>query len=365
MINFRKLAGENIASLVPYEPGKPVKELERELGIKKAIKLASNENPLGIPPKSKEALISFMDELNRYPLGDCYYLRQKLAIKLGVEKNNLLFGTGSNEIIELLIKTFVKPGENVVSFFPSFSVYGIIAQANGSICKWVETDEDFKINFEKIINAIDENTKIVFLANPNNPTGTYFSYDNLIYFLNNIRDDIIVVLDEAYYEFVDAQDYPQSINLLNSYVNLFIMRTFSKAYGLAGFRIGYIIGNSEAIEMLNRVRQPFNVNMAAQVAAEAALEDHDFLRKVIKNNRDGKIYLYNEFKKLKLKYFETQANFILVNVNDGKKIFNDLLHKGVIVRFLGPKLAPYIRVSIGLPKENEIFIEKLKEVLEV
>ncbi|KAA0257772.1 histidinol-phosphate transaminase [Deferribacter autotrophicus] len=365
MIDFKKLAGENIALLIPYKPGKPVKELERELGIRKAIKLASNENPMGISPKSKEALISFMDELNRYPLGDCYYLRKKLAGKLGVAENKLLFGTGSNEIIELLIRTFVKSGENVVSFFPSFSVYGIIAQANGSFCKWVETDDDFKVNFEKILNTIDNNTKIVFLANPNNPTGTYFSHDELVNFLDNVRDDVLVVLDEAYYEFVDAHDYPQSVKLLDKYPNLFIMRTFSKAYGLAGFRIGYVIGSPEGIDMLNRVRQPFNVNMAAQIVAEAALEDHEFLRKVIKNNRDGKIYLYNEFKKLGLKYYETQANFILVDVKDGNKVFNDLLYKGVIVRFLGPKLAPYIRVSIGLPEENEIFIEKLKEVLEV
>ncbi|MGA1862096.1 histidinol-phosphate transaminase [Deferribacter thermophilus] len=363
MIDFEKLAGENIASLIPYQPGKPVKELERELGIKKAIKLASNENPLGIPPKSKEALMNFLDELNRYPLGDCYYLREKLSKKLNVAQNELLFGTGSNEIIELLIRTFVKPGENVVSFAPSFSVYGIIAQANNSFCKWVETDKDFIVNFDRILENIDDKTKIVFLANPNNPTGTYFSEEQLVSFLDNVREDILVILDEAYYEFVDAADYPNSLKLMKKYPNLFSIRTFSKAYGLAGLRIGYIIGNSKALDMLNRVRQPFNVNMAAQVAAIAALDDHDFLRKVIKNNRDGKLYLYKEFQKLGLKYYETQANFILVDVGDGNRVFNELLHKGVIVRFLGPKLAPFIRVSIGLPDENQIFIEKLEEVI--
>ncbi|MBZ4672228.1 MAG: histidinol-phosphate aminotransferase [Deferribacteraceae bacterium] len=363
MIDYKKLAGKNIVDLVPYQPGKPIKELERELGIKKAVKLASNENPLGIPEKAKKAIIDNLDEMNRYPLGDAYYLREKLANKLSVKKEELIFGTGSNEIIELLIRTFVKDGETVLSYAPSFSVYGIIAQAAGSRCEWVKMKDGFEVDFEGLKNSITEKTRIVFLANPNNPTGTYFSEEALVDFLESISEDKIVALDEAYIEYVDAGDYPNSLKLMKKYKNLIVMRTFSKAYGLAAFRIGYAVGDSEAIDMLNRVRQPFNVNMLAQLAAEAALDDTDFLRKSIKTNREGKAYLYKEFENLGLKYTPTQANFILVNVVDGKKVFDDLLKEGVIVRFLGPGLAEYVRVSIGTEEENKFFIEKLKKVL--
>jgi len=363
MIDYKKLAGKNIADLIPYQPGKPVKELERELGIKKAVKLASNENPLGIPEKAKQAIIENLHEMNRYPLGDAYYLREKLAEKLGVKKNELIFGTGSNEIIELLIRTFVKNGETVLSYAPSFSVYGIIAQASGSRCDWINMKEGFEVDFEGLKNAVTDKTRIVFLANPNNPTGTYFSEDLLVDFLESVRDDIIVALDEAYIEYVDAGDYPDSLKLLKKYKNLVIMRTFSKAYGLAAFRVGYAIGDAEGIDMLNRVRQPFNVNMLAQIAATAALDDTDFLRRSIKTNREGKIYLYKEFNNLGLKYIPTQANFILVNVGDGKKVFDELLKEGVIVRYLGPGLAEYVRVSIGTESENNFFIEKLKKIL--
>lgn len=363
MIDYKKLAGKNIVDLVPYQPGKPIKELEREIGITQAIKLASNENPLGIPEKAKQAIINALDEMNRYPLGDAYYLREKLADKLSVGKDQLIFGTGSNEIIELLIRTFVKSNENVVSYAPSFSVYGIISQAAGSFCEWVKMKDGFEVDFQGLKNSVTDKTRIVFLANPNNPTGTYFGEEALVDFLESIRDDVIVVLDEAYIEYVDAPDYPNSLKLMKKYKNLITMRTFSKAYGLAGFRVGYAVGDKVAIDMLNRVRQPFNVNMLAQIAAEAALEDVDFIRKSIKTNREGKIYLYKEFEKLGLQYVPTQANFILVKVGDGKKIFDELLKEGVIVRFLGPELKEYVRVSIGTEEENKFFIEKLKKIL--
>lgn len=363
MIDYKKLAGENILKLVPYQPGKPIKEVERELKVKKAIKLASNENPLGIPEKAKKAVIENLDEMNRYPLGDAFYLRKKLSEKLNISGKNLIFGTGSNEIIELLIRTFVKAGETVLSFAPSFSVYGIIAQASGSSCTWVNMTEDFRVDFDSIKKAITEKTRIIFLSNPNNPTGTYFTEEELLNFLDDIRDDIIVALDEAYVEYVDANDFPDSMKLLKRYKNIVIMKTFSKAYGLAGFRIGYAIADEVAIDMLNRVRQPFNVNMLAQIAAEAALDDIDFLRRSIKVNREGKLYLYKVFEELGLKYFPTQANFILVEVGDGKKVFEELLKEGVIVRYLGPNLSKYIRVSIGLEKENKIFAIALKKVM--
>ncbi len=363
MIDYKKLAGEKISSLIPYQPGKPIKELERELGIKEAIKLASNENPLGVSQKVIKAVSEALHEMNRYPLGDAFYLRQELSKFLNVAPNQIIFGTGSNEIIELAIRTFVKDGEHVLSYAPSFSVYGIIAQAAGSFCKWVPTAERFKVDFNKLKEAVEPSTRIVFLANPNNPTGVYFSEEELIDFLNFVPKETIVVLDEAYIEYVDAPDFPNSLKLLEKYPNLITMRTFSKAYGLAGFRIGYAVGHPDGIDMLNRVRQPFNVNMVAQIAAIAALEDKDFVRNSIKVNREGKAYLYKQFKELNLDFIETQANFILVNVGDGKKVFDDLLKEGVIVRFLGPTLKEYVRVSIGTQEENEIFIEKLKKVL--
>jgi len=363
MTDFKKLAGKNITELIPYKPGKPIKELERELGIVEAIKLASNENPLGVPELAKEAVSKHLDEMNFYPYGDAFYLKRRLASLLEIEPDRLLFGTGSNEIIELLIRTFAKKGDSILSFFPSFSVYGIIAKAAGIECKWVKLNDDFYVDFDKIKANMDKNVRIVFLANPNNPTGTYISEEELEDFMEFVDENTIVALDEAYMEYVDAHDFPNTLKLLDKYDNLLSMRTFSKAYGLAGFRVGYAIGHKDAIDMLNRVRQPFNVNMAGQIAAEAALDDKDFIRKSIKNNRDGKRYLYSEFEKLGLHYVETQANFILVNVGDGEKIFNELLKKGVIVRFLGEALKEYIRVTIGTSEQNKIFIKKLRKIL--
>jgi len=363
MIDYKKLAGENIAELVPYKPGKPIKELERELGISNSVKLASNENPVGPSPKALQAITDLMPELSRYPLGDVFYLREALAAKLGVSGDKLIFGTGSNEIIELVIRTFLKDDEHVLSPAPSFSVYGIISQAAGFSCNWVPVKSDFKFDFEALAGAINKKTRIIFLANPNNPTGEFFTKAELEGFLKKVPSDVIVVMDEAYVEYVDAADFPDTLELMKDYRNLFIMRTFSKAYGLAAIRVGYAIGDEEAIDLLNRVRQPFNTNMVAQVAAQAALADEDHLKKVLKENKDGKEYLYAEFEKLGLSYVPTQANFILVNVKDGEKVFNELLKKGVIVRYLGPGLAEYVRTSVGTKEENEIFIEKLKEVL--
>ena len=363
MIDYGKLAGQNILDLVPYKPGKPVKELERELGIANSVKLASNENPVGCSPKALQAIADFLPEISRYPFGDAYYLRQTVAEYYGVSGDKLLFGTGSNEIIELAIRTFLKDDEHVLSPAPSFSVYGIIAQAAGKSCKWVPVQKNFKFDFEALAAGIDDKTRMIFLSNPNNPTGEYFTQAELSDFMSKVPSDVIVVMDEAYVEYVDADDFADSLPVLDTYKNMFIMRTFSKAYGLASARVGYVIACEEAIDMMNRVRQPFNTNMFAQVAAKAAMEDKDHLTMVIKENKDGKEYLYAQFAKLGLEYVPTQANFILVKVGNGEKVFNDLLKEGVIVRYLGPGLAEWIRVSVGTMKENEIFIDKLKIVI--
>jgi histidinol-phosphate aminotransferase len=363
MIDYAKLAGKEISGLSPYVPGKPVKELERQLGIEKAVKLASNENPLGPSPKVIEAVTNFLPEASRYPYGDVYYLRSQLAEKLAIPADMLIFGTGSNEIIELSMRTFLAPDDHVMSPAPSFSVYGIIAQAMRSSCKWIPVKSDFSFDFDKLVENITDKTRIIFLGNPNNPTGTYFNQAELDKFMKQVPEETIVVMDEAYCEYVDAPDFPDTLKMLKDYPNMMIMRTFSKAYGLAALRVGYGIAHPTAIDMMNRVRQPFNTNMAAQIAAEAALADTDHLAKVVKENYNGKMYLYKEFEKLGLEYIPTQANFILVKTGNGEQVFNELLKKGVIVRFLGPSLKDYIRVSIGTAEENATFIEQLKLVL--
>lgn len=363
MIDYKKLAGQNITDLVPYKPGKPVKELERELGIADSVKLASNENPVGCSPKAAQAVIDLLPEISRYPLGDAFYLRRTVSEFYGIPGDKLLFGTGSNEIIELAIRTFLKDGEHVLSPAPSFSVYGIISQAAGISCKWVPVQKNFKFDFEALAAAIDDKTRMIFLCNPNNPTGEYFTQAELDSFLAKVPNDVIVIMDEAYVEYADAPDFPDTLPMLKDHKNMFIMRTFSKAYGLAALRVGYVIADEEAIDMMNRVRQPFNTNMAAQVAAKAAMEDREHLQKVTTENKNGKKYLYGEFEKLGLRYVPTQSNFILVNVRDGETVFNELLKEGVIVRYLGPGLKEWVRVSVGTMEENGIFIEKLKKVL--
>ena len=357
MIDYKKLAGQHISSLNPYQPGKPIKEVQREMGIEKVYKMASNENPLGISEKVKKALTDFLPEINRYPLGDSYYLKQKLSNKTGIAPEKLIFGAGSNEIIEFLFRTFLKPGEEALSFAPSFSVYGLIAQAAGSKCNWVP------VNFDKLTEAVKENTRLIFLANPNNPTGTYFNEDELVKFLDKVPEETIVVLDEAYVEFIDAPDYPNSVALMDKYPNIVIMRTFSKAYGLAALRIGYGIAQPECIDMLNRVRQPFNINMAAQVAAEAALDDEEFLNNTVAEVKKGKEDFYTRLDEMSLKYIPTQTNFILIEVGDGQAVFEQLMKKGVIVRFLGPGLANYIRVDISNQEGRDAFFTALKEIL--
>lgn len=363
MTDYKKLAGKEIVDLIPYKPGKPVKELERELGVESAVKLASNENPLGPSPKAIEAAAKFMPEASRYPLGDAFYLRKKMAEKLGVDGNMLLFGTGSNEIIELILRTFLTGDDHVMSYAPSFSVYGLIAQAMRKSCVWVPMKEGFEVDFQELKAKINADTRVIFLANPNNPTGTYFNTDALVDFMEAVPADTIVVMDEAYIEYADADDFPDTLELLKKYSNIVAMRTFSKAYGLAAFRVGYIVAHPECISMLDRVRQPFNVNMLGQVAAEAALDDEEFLERTISENAKGKEFLYNAFEELELEYVPTQANFILVYVGDGEKVFNELLKEGVIVRFLGTGLKHFIRVTVGTEEENKIFIEKLKKVL--
>jgi histidinol-phosphate aminotransferase len=362
-MDYKKLARENILDIEPYKPGKSIDEIRELYGLKEIIKMASNENPLGASTQAINAINKYLQNVHLYPLGDARYLRRALSNKWSIDSSELIFGNGSDDLIEILLLTFLKQGEHTLSVDPSFSEYMLMSKAVGSFCKLVPLDVNFSYNFDSILRAIDKNTKIIFLTNPNNPTGTYFNNRDFTKFMDSISLDVIVVLDEAYAEYAEAEDFPQSLQLRHKYQNLVIMRTFSKAYGLAGLRVGYAIADREVISLMNRVRQPFNVNSLAQVAAIAALEDDLHLRKTITLNLEGKAYLYGELDKLKIKYIRSEANFILMDVIDGAKVSEALLKEGIIVRYMGAHLHSYIRVTIGLPRDNEIFICKLKKIM--
>lgn len=360
---IEKNVPERIRSLKPYIPGKPIKELERELGIKNAIKLASNENPLGPSPKAMKRIKEFAKEVHFYPDGGCYYLREKLAQKLKVPPQCLVFGTGSNEIIELVIKAFGANKRAVIGTH-SFLIYKIILSMYGA--EIIEVPfKDFRYDVDGIIKTFSKNPTLIFIDSPNNPTGTIVTKDELKEIVRNLPQDTLLVVDEAYYEFVRSRDYESAIKYLkDGHKNILVLRTFSKAYGLAGLRIGYGVGSAEVIEILNKVRQPFNVNAVAQEAALSALDDTEHIRKTIELTQKGKDFLYKEFSKLGLDFVRSHSNFVLVKVGDGKMVFEKLLRKGIIVREMSAYGFPeYIRVTVGKMNELKRFIKALKEVL--
>ncbi len=361
---MKKLVEKNIEELVPYQPGKPIEELERELGISGTVKLASNENPVGPSRKAIEGIIKELHKLNRYPDGGCYYLKKKLAAKLGFKEENIIFGNGSNEIIELIVRTFMKKDDQVIMADPSFVVYKLIVKAANGISVPVPL-KNFCIDLDGILGAVTDKTRIIFLANPNNPTGTIFRKKEFERFLSSVPEDIITVIDEAYAEYVTDSEFPDSLRYQNGKRNLITLRTFSKIYGLAGLRIGYGIAKPEIIEYMNRVRQPFNVNSLAQIGAFYALDDDEHVLLSQEVNRKGLEYLYSELDKMGIEYIRTQANFFLINVKaDGHLVYKMLQKEGVIVRPMGGfGLKEFIRVTVGLAAENEKFIKALKKVL--
>lgn len=358
---MKNIVNKNVLKIKPYEPGKPIEEVERELGLKNVIKLASNENPLGSSLRALSAIKKKLSTLNRYPDGNCFYLKNKLAKKLGLKPQNLIFGNGSDELIDVVIKTFVGPKEEVLTSKVSFVEYEIVSRSNNRKFRDIPL-KNFKYDLRAIKMAIRKNTKAIFIANPNNPTGTYVGKKELEDFLKGLPKNIIVVLDEAYNEFVDVKDFPKGLTYINK--NVILLRTFSKTYGLAGLRIGYAVAKPEFIECMNRVRQPFNVNLLAQAAALEAIDDSAFLRRSRKITLEGKKYLYRELEKLNLGYVRSVANFILVDLKqDCRIIFNKLLKLGVIVRPMGTyNLKNFIRVTIGTKKENIRFISSLRRI---
>jgi histidinol-phosphate aminotransferase len=355
---------EYVKDLIPYVPGKPVEELERELGIRDAIKIASNENPLGPSRLAISAVEEVLNKVNRYPDGDTFYLKHKLAERLNVKPENLIFGNGSNEVIEIVARTFMKPGDEAVIGEFAFIVFPIVTQAVGAKANMSPMPE-LTNNLRDMYSRITSKTKAVFIANPNNPTGTMVKRDELEWFLDRVPGNIIVVVDEAYFDYVDDPDYPNSLNYLNLGKSIVTVRTFSKIYGLAGLRLGYGVSSEEIVSYMNRVREPFNVNSLAQVAAFAALDDKEHVTKSREINRIGLKYLTKELKKFNLPFAPSYTNFILMDLgSDPIPVYNALLWEGVIVRpVLNYGLKTHVRVTIGLPEENERFIRAIKKVL--
>ena len=350
---------ESILSLSPYQGGKPISELQRELGLDHVVKLASNENPLGPGPKALEAIQLASSEISRYPDGNGFELKRAIAERLSVTADGITLGNGSNDILELVARAYVCQAEDEVVFSQyAFVVYPLVTQALGATAV-VTPANDFGHDLDAMLASITDNTKLIFVANPNNPTGTLLSDDAIYAFLSKVPSSVIVVLDQAYIEYLDTTDL--SIGWLNEFDNLIITRTFSKAYGLAGLRVGYSISNPEIADYLNRIRQPFNVNHIAQSAATAAIFDEAFLVRSVIANKNGLLQLSQGFKRLGLSYIPSHANFIAVKVTDAGVIYQKLLEKGFIVRPV--EMQGYLRVSVGTRNENETFLDALKSVL--
>jgi histidinol-phosphate aminotransferase len=356
---------KNVLNIRNYEPGKPIEEVQRELGKKEVIKMASNENPLGPSPRAVAAIKENLKNLNRYPDANCYYLKQRLAAKLGVGLSDLIIGNGSDEIISIALRAFLNEGEEVIIADTTFLIYKIAAQiANAKIT--VAPMKDFKYDLKAMQSAISEKTKIIFIANPDNPTGTYCTESEVATFMKAVPKNVIVFFDEAYYEFGKQQkDFPDTMKYLSGGRNVIISRTFSKVYGLSGIRVGYGISSARLVGYMDKVREPFNVNLLAQAAARAALDDTQFLKKTLSNTKKGKEFLCGEFDKLGLGYVPSATNFILVNIKKPcKEIFNKLLASGVIIRDMAAwGLDTYIRVTVGTPGENKKFIQALRRIL--
>lgn len=350
-----------ITNLQPYKPGKPIEDVQREYGLDKVIKLASNENPLGCSPKVKEAISNTLNDLSIYPDGNATKLKEKLAEFLNVNVDEILPTNGLDEMIDLIAKAYVNKGDEVIMADITFPRYIQTTEMMGGTPIIVPL-KDFTFDLDGILNKITDKTKMIWICNPNNPTGTIVTEKQLTTFLYKVPKNILVLYDEAYREYATSEEYPQnSINFLKDYPNLLVMRTFSKVYGLAGIRVGYTVGDKHIIENINKVRGPFNVNILALEAAVAALKDNDFVKRSHDLNLEGKNYLYEEFNKMQFYYPPSETNHIFVNIGkNGQEAFIEMQKRGVIIR---PMAGDFIRVSIGSMEENKIFIETLKEVL--
>lgn len=362
-MNVWNFANPQLKDLVSYKPGKPIEELARERGLKPTdiIKMASNENPLGPSPKAVAAMTKALTEAHIYPDGFGFRLREAIANKFGVAIEQTILGNGSNEIIEFIGHAFLRPGDNVITAEHAFVVYKLMATLFGADTIEVP-DPGFVHDLDAMLAAITPKTKELFIANPNNPTGTVVSFDALQRFMDKVPEHVVVVIDEAYYEFMETP--PDTMKFVREGRNVILLRTFSKIQGLAGLRIGYGIGPAELISVVHKTRQPFNANAIAQAGALAGLLDDEHQHKTKVITDEGRTYLQNEFASMGLEYVPSHANFVLVKVGDGNAVFQKMLDKGVIVRAMAEyKLPDWIRISVGTMEQNHRCIATLKEVL--
>jgi histidinol-phosphate aminotransferase len=347
-----------------YQPGKPLEEVKRELGLKEVIKLASNENPFGCSPAVWESLAAEREFFAMYPEGTAPDLREELARHLGVEEGRLIFGNGSDEIVQMLARAYLEPGSESVMADRTFPRYETLTRMEGATPVKIPLTDGVH-NLEAMLAAVNERTRIVWICNPNNPTGTIVDRDALVRFLDHIPEHVLVVVDEAYYEYVTDPAYPDTVSLLERYPQLFVLRTFSKIYGLAAFRIGYGIGHPDVVTELNRVREPFNVNRLAQRAARAALVDQAFVERCRRLNREGVETICRQLDEWGLAHFPAHGNFVLLDTGKpADEVFQSLLQQGIIVRS-GQALGypTHIRVTVGSPEQNARFLDALAACL--
>jgi len=365
MTSVWELANPQLRGLAVYEPGKPIEETARALGVGpgEIVKLASNENPIGASPKAVQAMRAALENAHLYPDGRGFYLCNAIAAKLGVKPENVILGNGSNEVIEFLGHAFLNPGDDVITCEYAFIVYKLLAAAFN--VRTIETNSpDYEQNLEATLEAITPKTRLIFIPNPNNPTGTLVSQGAIDRFMPRVPDTIIAVFDEAYFEFLD--DPPDTLRFVREGRNVIVLRTFSKIHGLAGLRIGYAIAPPEMIQVLHKTRQPFNINSIAQAGALAALYDDEHLRETKRAVDEGRAYLQEQFADMRTPFVPAVANFVMVNVGDGCAVFEKLLRRKIIVRPLkGYGLPEWVRISVGTMEENKKLIGALKEVIRV
>jgi len=361
--DFLSIAVPGVRSLQPYQPGKPIEQLQRQLGIADIIKLASNENPLGPSPLALAAVRAALSDVHRYPDGSGFELKKALSAHLGINNAQITLGNGSNDVLELIARAFVQSNDEVIFSEHAFAVYPLVTQAIGGRAA-ITPAVNYGHDLTAMHRAITDGTRVIFIANPNNPTGTWLRRDELYAFLRSVPSRVVVVVDEAYFEFVTAPAYPDCLKWLPEFPNLVVTRTFSKIYGLAGLRVGYGVSHPDLADIINRVRQPFNVNSLALVAAAAALEDRKHVEASVVQNRNGLQQLETGIKNLGLDYIPSAGNFLCVHVGDAAQIYETLLRKGVIVRPIANYGLPeHLRVTVGLEAENTRFLDALAEGL--
>jgi histidinol-phosphate aminotransferase len=362
LIDLCEQSPSYVRSIAPYQPGKPVSELARELGLKPEtiVKLASNENPLGIGPRTRAAIDAALAEIARYPDGNGFELKQALSERYGVDMASIVLGNGSNDVLELVAAAFLGPGRAAVLSQHAFAVYPLATQARGARAIVVPA-KDYAHNLEAMARAVDDETYVVWVANPNNPTGTYARPDELEAFLRKVPERVLVVLDEAYNEYIRRELRGDSLKWIKRHPNLVVTRTFSKAYGLAGLRVGYALAHPTVADVMNRVRQPFNVNSIALAAAAAALDDMEFVARSYAENLNGMRQLEEGARALRLEFIPSFGNFLTIQVGKAAEVFKRLLRRGVIVRPVGGGygLPQHLRVTIGTAAENDRFLAAL------